>query len=127
MTFSEFKNTYSKANVEALILGYNFDNIVEFRMVFLNMMSEDEFFAITRGTDTFKAVKRNIPTLNNFMLVETITLEELEKYEGENLGYKAESFLFGKPNYSNSLIDGKYHGFNVQVKTSINSATSNNF
>lgn len=124
--YAEFINEYKENNVQALVLVHNINDRVCFRFVMLDSISADDFYAITNGgKDCFKAVKRNARYLANQMLVEEMSLEDFDKLEGSNRGYKAEMALFGKINTTDSLIDGVLHGFNVQVKCSINGSSTN--
>ena len=124
MTFNEFKEKY--AEIFAFVFGVTRDNEAVFYYLPTILIDEEEFNLLFTN-NTFRDSVNSKHVLKKATLINAVSMEELGKLEGENYGYKAETFLFGSPNYTNSLIDGYLQGYPVQVKTSFDfgNGTSN--
>ena len=124
MTFKEFKEKY--AEIFAFVFGVTRDNEAVFYYLPTILIDEEEFNLLFTN-NTFRDSVNSKHVLKKATIINTVSMEELGKLEGENYGYKAETFLFGSPNYTNSLIDGYLQGYPVQVKTSFDfgNGTSN--
>lgn len=124
MTFKEFKEKY--AEIFAFVFGVTRDNEAVFYYLPTILIDEEEFNLLFTN-NTFRDSVNSKHVLKKATIINTISMEELGKLKGENYGYKAETFLFGSPNYTNSLIDGYLQGYPVQVKTSFDfgNGTSN--
>lgn len=132
MTFSEFKVKYASifgfvfGITEKENIGGDVVEMANFYYIPTMMIDEAEFNIIFQNGN-FRDTTKSRPIVKRGICVNSITMDSLENYDGENFGYKAESFLFGSPNYTNDLIDGYLQGYPVQVKTSFNwnNGTSN--
>ena len=124
MTFKEFKEQY--AEIFAFVFGVTRDNEAVFYYLPTILIDEEEFNLLFTN-NTFRDSVNSKHVLKKATIINAVSMEELGKLEGENYGYKAETFLFGSPNYTNSLIDGYLQGYPVQVKTSFDfgNGTSN--
>ena len=124
MTFKEFKEKY--AEIFAFVFGVTRDKEAVFYYLPTILIDEEEFNLLFTN-NTFRDSVNSKHVLKKATIINTVSMEELGKLEGENYGYKAETFLFGSPNYTNSLIDGYLQGYPVQVKTSFDfgNGTSN--
>lgn len=124
MTFKEFKEKY--AEVFAFVFGVTRDKEAVFYYLPTILIDEEEFNLLFTN-NTFRDSVNSKHVLKKATIINSVSMEELGKLEGENYGYKAETFLFGSPNYTNSLIDGYLQGYPVQVKTSFDfgNGTSN--
>lgn len=132
MTFSEFKVKY--LSVFGFVFGITEkENIggvevemANFYYLPIMMIDKDEFEILFKNGN-FRDLTISRPLVKRGICIKSTTMNSLEGYEGENFGYKAESFLFGAPNYTDSLIDGYIQGYPVQVKTSFSwgNGTSN--
>lgn len=124
MTFKEFKEKY--AEVFAFVFGVTRDNEAVFYYLPTILIDEEEFNLLFTN-NAFRDSVNSKHVLKKATIINTVSMEELGKLKGENYGYKAETFLFGSPNYTNSLIDGYLQGYPVQVKTSFDfgNGTSN--
>lgn len=124
MTFKEFKEKY--AEIFAFVFGVTRDNEAVFYYLPTILIDEEEFNLLFTN-NAFRDSVNSKHVLKKATIINTVSMEELGKLEGENYGYKAETFLFGSPNYTNSLIDGYLQGYPVQVKTSFDfgNGTSN--
>ena len=124
MTFKEFKEKY--AEIFAFVFGVTRDKEAVFYYLPTILIDEEEFNLLFTN-NTFRDSVNSRHVLKKATIINAVSMEELGKLEGENYGYKAETFLFGSPNYTNSLIDGYLQGYPVQVKTSFDfgNGTSN--
>lgn len=124
MTFKEFKEKY--AEIFAFVFGVTRDKEAVFYYLPTILIDEEEFNLLFTN-NAFRDSVNSKHVLKKATIINTVSMEELGKLEGENYGYKAETFLFGSPNYTNSLIDGYLQGYPVQVKTSFDfgNGTSN--
>ena len=124
MTFKEFKEKY--AEIFAFVFGVTRDNEAVFYYLPTILIDEEEFNLLFTN-NAFRDSVNSKHVLKKATIINAVSMEELGKLEGENYGYKAETFLFGSPNYTNSLIDGYLQGYPVQVKTSFDfgNGTSN--
>lgn len=124
MTFKEFKEKY--AEIFAFVFGVTRDKEAVFYYLPTILIDEEEFNLLFTN-NTFRDSVNSKHVLKKATIINSVSMEELGKLEGENYGYKAETFLFGSPNYTNSLIDGYLQGYPVQVKTSFDfgNGTSN--
>lgn len=132
MTFSEFKVKY--ASVFGFVFGItetetiNGAEVEMANFYYLPMlMIDDAEFEIIFKNGNFRDGSKSRPLIKRGICINSISMDTLEGYDGENFGYKAESFLFGSPNYTDSLIDGYIQGYPVQLKTSFSwgNGTSN--
>ena len=124
MTFKEFKEKY--AEIFAFVFGVTRDKEAVFYYLPTILIDKEEFNLLFTN-NTFRDSVNSKHVLKKATIINSVSMEELGKLEGENYGYKAETFLFGSPNYTNSLIDGYLQGYPVQVKTSFDfgNGTSN--
>lgn len=124
MTFKEFKEKY--AEIFAFVFGVTRDKEAVFYYLPTILIDEEEFNLLFTN-NSFRDSVNSKHVLKKATIINSVSMEELGKLEGENYGYKAETFLFGSPNYTNSLIDGYLQGYPVQVKTSFDfgNGTSN--
>lgn len=124
MTFKEFKEKY--AEIFAFVFGVTREKEAVFYYLPTILIDEEEFNLLFTN-NTFRDSVNSKHVLKKATIINSVSMEELGKLEGENYGYKAETFLFGSPNYTNSLIDGYLQGYPVQVKTSFDfgNGTSN--
>ena len=124
MTFKEFKEKY--AEIFAFVFGVTRNKEAVFYYLPTILIDEEEFNLLFTN-NTFRDSVNSKHVLKKATIINSVSMEELGKLEGENYGYKAETFLFGSPNYTNSLIDGYLQGYPVQVKTSFDfgNGTSN--
>ena len=124
MTFKEFKEKY--AEIFAFVFGVTRDKEAVFYYLPTILIDEEEFNLLFTN-NTFRDSVNSKHVLKKATIINSVSMEELGKLEGENYGYKAETFLFGSPNYTNSLVDGYLQGYPVQVKTSFDfgNGTSN--
>lgn len=124
MTFKEFKEKY--AEIFAFVFGVTRDKEAVFYYLPTILIDEEEFNLLFTN-NTFRDSVNSKHVLKKATIINAVSMEELGKLKGENYGYKAETFLFGSPNYTNSLIDGYLQGYPVQVKTSFDfgNGTSN--
>ena len=124
MTFKEFREKY--AEIFAFVFGVTRDKEAVFYYLPTILIDEEEFNLLFTN-NTFRDSVNSKHVLKKATIINSVSMEELGKLEGENYGYKAETFLFGSPNYTNSLIDGYLQGYPVQVKTSFDfgNGTSN--
>ena len=124
MTFKEFKEKY--AEIFAFVFGVTRDKEAVFYYLPTILIDEEEFNLLF-ANNTFRDSVNSKHVLKKATIINAVSMEELGKLEGENYGYKAETFFFGSPNYTNSLIDGYLQGYPVQVKTSFDfgNGTSN--
>ena len=132
-TFTEAMAKYTKEDVNAFMFGFNDKKTKEAVIVIVPMVAFDEdiYKILINNDNVYKATYKAVKYLENCYEVARCDMEYLETLEGSNLGYKAETLVFGKPNHSDSLIDGVWKGYNVQMKTSFTKgngvSTSNEF
>ena len=128
MTLKEFKEKYGKENVDTLVLGYTDKTVAKFVLIAMNDIDDIIYDMITNGKgERFRHTRKNNLYLRSLPVYKEIDMKELENYEGENFGLKAEKFLFGEIEKTGSLVDGVLYGFKCQLKTSFNfgNGTSN--
>ena len=128
MTLKEFKEKYGRENVDTLVLGYTDKTIAKFVLIAMNDIDDIIYDMITNGKgERFRHTRKNNLYLRSLPVYKEIDMKELERYEGENFGLKAEKFLFGEIEKTGSLVDGILYGFKCQLKTSFNfgNGTSN--
>ena len=128
MTVIDFQKKYGDANVDTLVIGFTEKAMAKFVLIPMNEIDESIFNILTNYKgERFRYTTKNKLYLKSLPTYKEISMEELGNYEGENFGYKAEKFLFGEINYTDSLIDGELFGFKCQLKTSFNfgNGTSN--
>ena len=128
MTLKEFKEKYGRENVDTLVLGYTDKTVAKFVLIAMNDIDDIIYDMITNGKgERFRHTRKNNLYLRSLPVYKEIDMKELESYEGENFGLKAEKFLFGEIEKTGSLVDGILYGFKCQLKTSFNfgNGTSN--
>ena len=97
MTLKEFKEKYGKENVDTLVLGYTDKTVAKFVLIAMNDIDDIIYDMITNGKgERFRHTRKNNVYLRSLPVYKEIDMKELESYEGENFGLKAEKFLFGE-------------------------------
>ncbi len=116
MTVTEFKKAY--AECDGILLGWNDGDVVIFSYFPVADMTASTWKALGEGS--FRKLRTNERILRARGL-DVTSMAKIDACEGENRGYKAESYLFGAPNYTDSKVDGVWNGKKVQLKTSFTS------
>jgi hypothetical protein len=131
IVLAELLKVYKEAKVDGFILGWTDGTDAVFSAIMIDDLTEENLYIMTQGKENFRQYKRNERWLKSLMEIERIPMNELEKIEEENNGYRAEIFLFGESNHTESKIDGTLYGRNWQLKTSFKngngSSNSNKF
>lgn len=114
MTAVEFKNKYNE--VDLIVMGWSDGETAYFSAIAVCDFT-DGLLKMLTSDGSFRKTRKNERILRNHIIKEA-TMAEIDACEGKNRGYKAESFLFGAPNYTDSKVDGELGTFKVQLKTS---------
>lgn len=121
IVLAELLRVYKEAKVDGFILGWSDGDDAVFSILMLDDITENVLYIMTQGKDNFRQYRKNERWLKSLGEYKRIPLAELEKIKEENNGYRAEIFLFGESNHTESKIDGTLYGMNWQVKTSFKS------